>query len=305
MAIEPLPAAKRASELAEQYREVTAKIRGRTDASVKALGTIGTAAVTAVGYAKLADFYPYGGPIWAVPALILGVVAMSLAVIYLVRRFQGVSDTIITSSDIRETCGVNRLGRMEEGTVTSAYRQTARLNGVESLRAYEARAHRFERIAATAEPGQAASLREQADLIRAEVGATEDRAALFVVRERARSALFAKATAVLLLLFVAGWYATAVAADAMQSERSEGIDLKKSCLELGEKESQASLPTICGQLPKAQEEESNPAQAAADGVAAIAKLWSECREGAEKAGQPEAECAPLRRALEASTAAGA
>jgi hypothetical protein len=300
---EGLPAALRASELSDRYRDAATAIRSRTDTSVKALGAIGTAAVTAIGYAELADIYPNGGPWWAPPVLIVGVLVMIAAVILLVRRFQGIGETIVTTSDVGETCRLNRFGRAEEATFVSTYRHTARLNGVDTLRAYLARAHRFERLAERAATEEAASLREQADLITAEVRATQDRASLFILRDKAKAALFSPATAFFLLLFVVGWYGTALASDAMENKRSGEFEVQKNCLELREKAAGAPLPSLCAELvPKKPEEKPKPSgtKVAVEAVPAIAKLWSECRQAAAEAKESEAACAPLMQALEAS-----
>jgi hypothetical protein len=309
MADEELPGTKRATELSEQYREAASKIRTRTDTTVKGLGAIGTAAVAGLGYAELADFSPYGGPDWAPPMLLLGVLAMILSLLGMLQRFHKVGESIVTTSDVGETCRLNQFGQPEEGTIASVYRQTATLNGVGSLRAYLARAHRFERLAERAGKDRAAELRQQADLITAEVKATQERASLIILRERARSALFSPLAAALLLFFVAGWYCTATASDAMESRRSEEVDLKKSCVELREKGEGGSLPRVCRELPKKkdeQEKEGKPSAAKAEreGVAAIAKLWSDCRATAEEAKESGPACLRLLRAFEAARPLG-
>lgn len=304
MSFEPLPGAKRATEQTERFRAVADKIRTRTDATAKGLAAVGTAAVTAIGYTKLADVFPYGGPCWAVVILPLGVIAMVAAVVYLVLAFEGVSKTIATNSDKQGTRDLNSLDAEDQKEIAKAYDQTARLNDVPSLRAYEAKAHRFERIADTLNPASAAvrinDLRAHADQIRAEVLATQDRAAVFILRRRAKSALFGGPTVFWLVIFVIGWYGTALAADAMEGERSGEIGVVKSCAEAREANPEAKLPGICGDAPA--EEETSAADDAEAAVGTLGVALVECRTKARKAGEDLATCSSLRRALDAARA---
>jgi len=195
-------------------------IRGRTDATAKGLAAVGTAAVSAIGYAKLADIFPYHGPWYAVVGLAVGLVAMVFAVVMLVRRFERLADTVITYADAERTRTQSELGDPESTILTREYKEMAKLNGVKSLRAYNARAHRFERIAdVSSESETASALRARADAIRAEVQATQDRAVVFILRDRAKRAFFHKKAIVLLLVFLGGWYSTALFADKLQAER--------------------------------------------------------------------------------------
>ena len=202
-------------------------IRSRTDHTTKGLAAVGTAAVTAIGYAKLADVFPYHGPSWSIPVLVLGLSAMVVAVVRLVQRFERIGDTIITYADIQRTLDCNRLEEPERTTLEREYKNMAALNGVETLRAYNARAHRFERIADRADSGTASSLRARADAIRAEVLATQDRVVVFILRERAKTAFFSPRVVLWLVVFLLGWYSTALAADVLQAHRSESPEPSK------------------------------------------------------------------------------
>jgi hypothetical protein len=222
MADEELLAAQRATERAEHFRGLMTLIRGRTDATAKGLAAVGTAAVSAIGYASLADFFPFDGPPIAGAGLFAGLAAMVFSVIKLVQRFEDSADTIITYADAERTRERSQLGPPEFTTLTKEYEAMAKLNQVDSLRAYSARAHRFERIAdACADPALAATLRARADAIQAEVQAVQDRAVVFILRERAKEAFFHKKAIRLLILFLVGWYGTALSADAIRAERSE------------------------------------------------------------------------------------
>ncbi len=313
MSFEPLPAAKRAADQSERFRAAADQIRQRTDTTVKALGTVGTAAVAAIGYAELADVFPWAGPGWAILLIVLGPVAMIAAVVLLIHRFEDVSKTIATSSDKQRTKELNGLGEEDQAEVAKVYEQAAILNEVPSLQAYEARAHRFERIADSLNPATDSARREelraQADLIHAEVLATQNRAAAFVLRRRAKNALFSRETIAWLALFVAGWYLTALAADVIESRRSGEIALAKSCAEVRglEKAVESEIPEeACGKAPAKEEPEETSIQAdVADAVTKLAEARSACLKKAEKDGEDPSACARLDRAIVAALAESA
>src|SRR3954453_21882618 len=209
MAADPLPGSTRAKDQALRFREAIEKIRSRTDLTAKGLAAVGTAAVTAIGYAKFADVFPYGGPLWAPFGLGGGVLLMILAVVYLVRRFLGASETVVTRPSVQETIAQNEFDPKEKKLIENVYDQLAKMNGVESLQAYQARAHRFERIAEHSETELAAALRARADQIMSEILAVQDRAGAIVLRKRANRATFGKGTWAFLGVFIVGWYLTA------------------------------------------------------------------------------------------------
>lgn len=219
---EQLLAARRATEKSEHFRGLMTLIRSRTDATAKGLAAVGTTAVGAIGYATFADFFPYRGPAIAVAGVVLGLVAMVVAVVMLVQRFERLGETIITYPDAERTKRKSDLEEDEYETLTAEYNEMAKLNEVESLRAFYARAHRFERIAETsADPETARLLRARADTIRVQVMGTQDRAVVFILRERARLAFFHRKAIGWLVLFLIGWYGMALSADAIQSKRAE------------------------------------------------------------------------------------
>lgn len=293
--------AERASQNAEQFSKAIETLRGRSDLAAKALGGVGTAAITALGYAKLTDLFPYGGPLWAVALLIVGPAAMVVALWFLTRGFYAATQSLITSSDVEQTASRNGgMDDAEQELVERAYEDTAKLNGVKTLRAYEARAQRFERIAERAPEARAKILGEAATRIAAEVAATQARAATFVLRRRSTRALFAKRTLLFLLIFVAGWYGTALAADALQSERSDKITVAKECAAARAlpKIVESELPGICGKPPAATKPEATtPTELRKKAVVALAGKVAECLEATATA----AECAPLERALTVAT----
>jgi hypothetical protein len=295
-------AAERATQSAKSFTEAITQIRQRADYAAKGLAAIGTAAISAIGYAKLADVFPFGGPDWATWLLGIGVALMILAVVFLVRRFYGASESIVTNSDVDRTVALNSLSAEEEKVLRNVYRDTAELNGLETLRAYEARGQRLERIADRFASSGAKLLHDQAQLIFTEIGAAQARAGAFVLRERSTSALFAKTTCVLLALFVAGWYFVALSADAMQSRRSDEITVAKSCAEARKEEKivESKLPEICGTAPEADEEEATAAETSDQAVKSLAESLATCKKAAAKSHASPKDCLPIERALQAA-----
>lgn len=292
--------AERAKQNGEQFSKAIEAIRGRSDLAAKALGGIGTAAISALGYAKLTDIFPYGGPCWALVLLIVGAILMIVAVLVLVYGFYAATQSLITSSDIDQTASRNDMDEAEKRLVKWAYDDTAELNGVKSLRAYEARGQRFDRIAERAPEARAKVLGDAAARIAAEVGATQARAATFVLRRRSNRAMFAKRTLFFLFLFVVGWYGTATGASALQNGRSGKIAVAKECAEARAlpKIVETELPGICGTPPAAKTPEvKTPAELSKKAVVALAGEVAECL----KATATAAECVPLQRALTAAT----
>lgn len=293
--------AARAAENAQQFAKAIEAIRQRSDYTAKVLGGIGTAAITAIGYAKLADVFPWGGPSWAAFVLGFGAVFMVLAVCLLVRRFYTASQSLITRSDLAQTKELNAMSKDEVKLVRRAYEDTAWLNGVSTLRAYEARGQRLDRVAAWLPEPQAEAIHAEAAQIFAEVIATQARAAAFVLRRRSTVALFGKGTFILLFVFVVGWYATAVSSDALQSHRTDQITVAKECAEargLGAIV-ETKLPSICGPAPSpAASAAADPFELRENAVAALATARAQCREAAIKSKPPSlAECASLERAF--------
>lgn len=307
MAVEPLLAATRAAARDARLREVSEKIRARTDLTAKFLGTIGTAAITAIGYLKLADIFPYGGPDWAVVGLILGVPAMIAAVWLLLRRFTSAAETIVTTADADQTIQRNtNFDKDDEKIVREKYNQEATLNRVDSLAAYRARGHRFERIADRHDDSLTAPLRARADVIMAEVLATQTLVSTLILRKRAKDAVSGWPTLGWVALFVVGWYLTALSADAMQSERSDKVQVAKSCAEAREKATpESQLPTICGtSTDEGGGATPDPGETSAAAVVALAEARSECLKQAEEIERNAVVCVPLSRALAAAVSEG-
>jgi len=309
MSDEALPGTSRANTHSEGFRGTMDKIRSRTDTTAKGLAAIGTAAIGAVGYAKLADVFPYpdGVPWLVVAALFAGVCAMVVAVGFLVRRFFRAGQSVITHPDLSVAARLNELDQGEEKLLDDAYRDAAFANGANSLVDLEKQARDLESAALKSPPSekeQANAKHRQAERLFAEVQAAQDRGATFIVRRRSTYALFGWKSLLFLGLFVSGWYSTALAADAIEGARTGEIEVAKSCAEAREKKTvvKDKLPGICGEEEETTEEEASAGKTAADGVAALATARADCRAAAEKRGESQRACASLERALKASVA---
>lgn len=300
-------AAKRAADQASRFREATEDIRKRNDTTAKALGSVGTAAVAAVGYAQFANLFPVEGctALVALP-LVGGVVLMAVAVVLLMRRFQDASKAVVTTADLARTLELNELeaGDPDAEPIEQAYGQAADLNEVETLSAYQARAHRFERIAEHSEdPKRAADLRGRADLIAAEVLAAQARAGALVVRRRARDGLYGRNTLLWILAFVAGLYISAVSADYLESERKQEdktvqVDLAERCVKLAEAKLDP-LPDSCGKVAEKKSPDPTVAGLLLEPFKSLATGVIECPEIARKTGKERSACAELERAYDA------
>jgi hypothetical protein len=307
MAEEGQLGAKRASEQAGRFREAMEKIRQRTDYSAKALATVGTAAVAGIGYAKLADVFPWAGWSWALAAMAVGVALMIAGVLLLVFRFAAASESVFTSSDPAETFDRNGIkDPVEKDLIEKVYAETAAQNGATSLLAYEELALGLEKEADGPKDKAAPAHRARADKILNEIQAAQDRAAALLLRRRAHKALFSSGMVCCVVVFVIGWYATAVAADSLQSEHTDQVALAKSCAEAraAEKVVKDDIPGICGtqlESEKLEEEEAAKKTAAStrrEGIAALATAVVTCQDTAEKNNEESKKpCAGLEQAL--------
>lgn len=281
----PTPATKRAEEQAERSRDAMEKIRSRTDLTAKGLAAAGSAAVAGVGYAKLADVFPVEGTCWVwFVVLGLGFVSMIVAVIVAVRVFNNATRSVMTEPDANETIRLNQLDRYtrfspdDEEKLKGIYKRMGQLNGVESLAAYQARARRFERIAARMEDGAVATvLRKRANAIMSEIVAAQERAGMLILRNRANRALFGRKTLASIFFFAAGLYAMALSADAFEGDRKERTEIEKARLEVAKERigvAQGRVDVVKGllEVPKglaeANKVQAEVAKACADALAA-------------------------------------
>ena len=188
---------------AQNFREATEKVRQRAEAAAKVLGGLGTAGVTAIGLSKAGDVYPSpdGGTVRAA-LLIGGLLTMAAVVAGFTYRLWRVNRPLVTRSDWTRIADADD---KEQAQIAEIYDREARLNSAPTLRALEARAHRFARIAMRqSADARAKDLRAASGEVMNVVLATQNRAALVVVRRRASRAIASRPAAALYALFVAG-----------------------------------------------------------------------------------------------------
>lgn len=298
---------KRAVEQRDRSREVTETILKRTDVAAKTLATLGTTGLTAIGIAKVSDIFPLGGSdraFW-VGMVIGGFLLMGGAFFLFLSRLWHAQEPIVMGTD---TGQIAELTGRERPIVDKIYARVASINGVEDMRAYEARGLRLSAVAKrTGDSKAAAKLQTEADQIGAEVQATEARARLVVARRRAAHAIVGGLSALSLLLFLVGLLAFGIGADKLDARRSGEIDLATKCAKaraLDELVDEA-LPSLCESQSDPAEAKDDPTvvQKAADGVVSLTTAYADCLKTAEQSGTSTEGCEPLRRASVAALAA--
>jgi hypothetical protein len=239
------------SQLATRNRDAIDKIRSRADATAKTFGTVGTTVVTAVGISKLGDVFPLQEGLWW-PWLVLGTAGFLLmltAIAVITARLWGVSQPILTRTD--PDLMSDNLDADELALVRTIYDESAALNGVRSLRAYEARAHRFDRIGDSLDESSAKKLRDRAATIRGDVLAVTSRAAAQIVKRRSERVVRSRWMVLALLAFVGGVVLFAVSADRLDSARNGEITLAKACADArAANAAESELPALCGPAPR-------------------------------------------------------
>jgi hypothetical protein len=239
------PAASFAQDLVKDYREATDKIRARADLSAKTLGGLATSALTAVGIAKFADVFPFPNGFWAwiwLVLVIVGFLSMAAVIAFFTYRLWRINRPIVMASDPKL---IEELDEKEElALAEKVYQRAANLNGVPSLRAYEARAHRLERIAERAPEQPAKRLTERASQIRVGVQATQARAGLVIVRRRAARAIYGSWSIAAYVVFALSVLVFAIGTDYLASKRTDEVALAKSCGE-AHTAGATTLPNMC------------------------------------------------------------
>lgn len=237
----PLTAAAAAAALSKSSQDAITQLRSNADLAGKALAGLGTAAATALGVTKLASVFPQPSGWLAVVlivGLVLGLAGALLAVLFLAVRLWQVGEPVPSSSNADQMLDDETINKDEAKIVKRVYDEVAKLNGVQSLLAYEARGHRLQRIADRmqspdeASTKQAQALMNYAMTIQAEVLATQDRATYLVIRRRAAKALSGGQAIGVYALFVAGLIAVSLTDSALATRSSQpaaNVALAKSC----------------------------------------------------------------------------
>jgi hypothetical protein len=273
------PAITAARDQAKRFRDATDRLRERATDTAKTLGGLGTAGLTAIGIAKLTDVFPWPPGEWiALGATIAGFLAMAFVLTAFTYRTWTANRPLVAKVNAREMDADDD----ERAQAEKVYATTYRLNGLESLGAYVARAYRFQRIADHAADATAAqALRERADLIRAEVEDALARGAHVVVRGRVTRALGDRTAAGLALLFVAGLLAFGFGTDRIASERTDQVTTLKACVDaVVAGVSTDKLPPICSDVsPKSGDPTTEQTDAA--GISSLSAEFQSCIDTAE------------------------
>jgi hypothetical protein len=291
-----------AAENAARFREAVDKLRERADAAAKALAALGTAGLSAVGIAKFSDIFPFphGFLQWvALFGVLAGFAAMVCALVMLTMRMLNANRPLVTSVDPDRM----DLSDAEKSAVNKIYKRMADLNGVENLAAYEARGQRYERIAdRIAETTRAEAIRTRADRIRAEIAATQARAALVISRKRANGVFTGPAANRLAISFAAGLLAFGIGADRLDSERSARLTSYSACAEaITAGVARDKLPSICDGVVKAADaKQSNADQTRAKQLTELSAAYASCVETASEQKRSAAMCDGIKTELVAA-----
>jgi hypothetical protein len=182
-----------------------------------------------------------------------------------------------------------------------SFQRTADLNRAPSLRAYEARAERFERIAElTTDSEKRMRLRESVTSIRNDINTTMASAALRLIRARTTNAVRGRGSSVAYALLVAGIVAFALGTDYVSSERTEKVSIAKSCADARKAGATAvTLPPICGADPPKSTPATNgsPAQERAKAIQGLAVRLQQCSAMKEARHLPVSTCGRIERSL--------
>lgn len=217
---------------------------------------IGGGAVGAIGYQNLTNVFPYGGPDWALGMVLGGGVAMTVVLIWMIKRFYQASRVVYTSSDRLHMNEADRLTCEERLLLNGLYQREARKRGAGDLESFEDKGQELARAADGSEDEkEALKLRKQSLRILTQVSAVHMRAAYLILRRRVTTAGYGKLSIVLYAVFALGWFSMAFGSDWLESERTDAIAVAESCAEARETAGidEALLPDICGDPPEAAE----------------------------------------------------
>lgn len=267
-------------------------MRQSSDLAAKVVAGVGTTLLTAIGVAKFSDVWPYPPGSWpAVLLLIAGFAGMGFAVITFAIRIWKLHEPIALRSDTSLITGVPELN-----DVMSLFDEVATMNGVSSLLAYEARAHRLERIAKWLPSTDAPRVIEEADLIQTEVLATLARARVRILRSRIAEALRGRDAIKLYITFGVAVLAFGLAADWLQSERTDKVAVAKACADARAVSTvvEDKIPPICGKPRSNSEEPTTLTQELAKVNEELSAAFVDCLALAKN----DTECDPIRAAMD-------
>jgi len=299
---EDKPAAAEGAAGASQWRAAIQDIRSRVEFSAKVLGGVGTTAATAVGIDRIGDLYPVSHTVWSwvwFGLAIIGFAGLAAAILFVTYRLWSVSQPVRVRADLESMKKSERLSPAEEHEVSALFTETARLNGHNDLRAYEAREGRLTRIAARiSDEKERGRIEQMAAAIRADLEVTFARAAHLVVRRRASNAIRDSMSQAAYGVFVVGFLLFALGTDYVSSERTEQVAIAKSCAEARTADA-TRLPEICGAASDAAKDAdaSSPAAERVGAAAALGEPLQRCLGLIETGATTDASCDRIAEAM--------
>jgi hypothetical protein len=224
-------AATEGSDPAQRYRDSADKLRTRVDAFGKILGSLGTAAVTAAGLARISSIFPIPrGDVPLVVAVFGALAVGATVVVTLAVRLSKVAEPISLRSDLEELIESGEITGREIPAVKEVFRRTYVLNNAASLLAYETRGQRLQRIRGWIGDTNAAQVcTDRATEIVQDVDVTLARASVVVVRRRSTQAVSSATAYGLYGLFLAAIIVFALASGQLISHQSGEVATLKSC----------------------------------------------------------------------------
>lgn len=230
------------TDRAARWSRVAEDVRSRADVSAKAIGALGTTALTAVGIAKFGDLFPLpagevtGWTLAAVIAVPVSFFLMAATIVWFSIRMWHANEPLFMVSDPDQ---IPDLSPGERTRVGAVYAEAARRFGAASLATYEASARKAD----------AKSAKE----VRAIVDEAQQRALLNVARMRAHQAVTGRLSILLYVVFALALATFTVGADYLDSERSQRVTTAKDCADAVDAVRRSSpatkplLPPICGE----------------------------------------------------------
>jgi hypothetical protein len=288
---EPDQATAAATDRAKQFKDATDKVRERSDAAAKALAALGTAGLTAVGISKFSDVFPLpDGELPVVVIVLLGFLLMVGVLVGLTYLLLNANRPFVPATDIQGASAAE----LEE--IEKIYDRVAKQYGAPSLRAYEARGQRLQRIAdRKADATEAAPLLAKAARIRAETESAQARVALLVSRMRMNGALKGRGAKLCAIVFPVGLLMFGIGSDHLDSKRSAEVAAYKACADAATA-GVKNLPPICnGVVAKAPEP-----TAAAKRRDALQAAYTACVDTAVEQAEPLRMCDGIKARLEAA-----
>jgi hypothetical protein len=283
----------------ELFQASADKMRQRADTTAKAVGALGTTALAGIGVSEFADLFPFHDSTESIVAalfLLLGFAAMASAIAFFTYRLWTLNEPIAAYARSARM----ELNAQEKKAVDDIYNEVARLNDTPSLLAYQARGLVMGRIASRLGSQAGSGFSARSTVILGEVQATLARARALVVRMRTKTTLTDDRAKSMAIVFAAGLLAFALAADYLESVRTDEVSVAKSCADASEA-GVTALPSVCDRYRVTKAPEPTPAQAAASAVQSLGVALATCDTAVRQNKTEPGTCVPLKAAYAAAT----